>query len=131
MTAQQIPHHRLANIVEITPEETQLVEIFRPETRETVKIAVRMLLFISAALPFMGYSTYVNQLYQCLGFVKGATVLASLRQGIFFVPLIFILPLIFKLDGILMTQPVADLLTFAVSIPFNIYFLRRNLPCDE
>ena len=109
----------------------QLVEIFRPETRETVEVSVRMLFFISVALPFLGYSTYVNQLYQCLGFVRGATVLASLRQGIFFVPLIFILPLIFELDGILMTQPAADLLTFFVSIPFNIYFLRRNLPCDK
>lgn len=108
-----------------------LVELFRPETREVVNVGVRMLLYISATLPFLGYSTYVNQLYQCLGFVKGATVLASLRQGIFFVPLIFILPAIFELDGILMTQPAADFLTFLVSIPFNIYFLRQNLPCEQ
>ncbi len=109
----------------------QLIELFRPETREVVDIGVRMLLYMSATLPFLGYSTYVNQLYQCLGFVKGASVLASLRQGIFFVPLIFILPAIFELDGILMTQPAADLLTFLVCIPFNVLFLRRNLPRDQ
>ncbi len=104
-----------------------IVGLFNPETAETAKTAVRMLFFISLALPFLGYSTYVNQLYQSLGFVKGATILASCRQGIFFVPLILLLPHLFKLDGILMTQPLADMLTFVVSVPFNVYFLRKIL----
>ncbi len=108
-----------------------IIRIFDPETEETVRICIRMLTFISMALPFLGYSTYVNQLYQSLGFVKGATLLASCRQGIFFVPLIFILPHFFGLDGILITQPSADLLTFAVSIPFNIYFLKYILKEKE
>ncbi len=84
------------------------------------------------SLPTLGYSTYVNQLYQSLGFVKGATVLASCRQGIFFVPLIFALPAIMGLDGILLTQPLSDVLTCVISIPFNVYFLRRVLgtPAD-
>lgn len=105
-----------------------VIRLFRPETEEVVRVGTRMLLYIGIALPFLGYSTYVNQLYQSLGFVKGATLLASMRQGIFFVPLIFILPMLFKLDGVLMTQPVADLLTFVVSVPFNIYFLKKHLP---
>ncbi len=106
---------------------SSLIELFRPETAEVTRIGSRMLIFIGIALPFLGYSTYVNQLYQSLGFVKGATVLASCRQGIFFLPLILILPRVLQLDGILLTQPIADLLTFLVSIPFNIYFLRRVL----
>ncbi len=104
-----------------------IVGLFQPETQETVRIAVRMLTFVGLALPALGYSTYVNQLYQSLGYVKGATILASCRQGIFFVPLIFLLPHWMNLDGILLTQPLADVLTFLVSIPFNIYFLRRVL----
>ncbi len=105
----------------------QIIGFFNPETAETVKIGKRMLLFTGLALPFLGYSTYVNQLYQSLGFVKGATVLASCRQGIFFLPLIFALPAIWGLDGILLTQPLADLLTFLISVPFNIVFLRKVL----
>ncbi len=104
-----------------------IVALFKPETAETVRISTRMLLFMGLALPFLGYSTYVNQLYQSLGFVKGATVLASCRQGIFFVPLIYLLPYKLGLDGILLTQPLSDILTFVISIPFNIYFLRRIL----
>ncbi len=104
-----------------------VVELFNPETEQTLHIAQRMLVFVGCALPFLGYSTYVNQLYQTLGYVKGATFLASCRQGIFFVPLILILPLFFKLDGILLTQPLSDILTFLISIPFNVYFLNRVL----
>ncbi len=104
-----------------------IIGFFDPETAEAAATAARMLVFLGVALPVLGYSTFVNQLYQSLGFVKGATLLACCRQGIFFVPLILILPRIFGLDGILATQAVADILTFAVSIPFNIWFLKKVL----
>ncbi len=105
----------------------QIIGFFNPETAETVRIGTRMLIFMGIAIPTLGYSTYVNQLYQSLGFVKGATVLASCRQGIFFVPLIFLLPAVWGLDGILLTQAMADVLTFVISVPFNIYFLKKVL----
>ncbi len=109
----------------------EVIGFFNPETEETVKIGSKMLVFIGLALPFLGYSTYVNQLYQSLGFVKGATILASCRQGIFFVPLIFVLPAIIGIDGILLTQPLADVLTFIVSVPFNVVFLKKALKAEN
>ncbi len=109
----------------------QVIEFFNPETAETLQIGSRMLIIMGFAIPTLGYSTYVNQLYQSLGFVKGATILASCRQGIFFVPLIFLLPALLGLDGILLTQSLADVLTFLISIPFNIYFLKKILGTKE
>ncbi len=108
-----------------------VIALFKPETAETAEIGARALLFMGLALPMLGFSTYVNQLYQSLGFVKGASVLASCRQGIFFLPLIFMLPHFMKLDGILLTQPLADTLTFLVSIPFAIAFIKRVLPTQS
>ncbi len=107
-----------------------LIALFQPETADVTRIGARMLIFMGMAIPVLGYSTFVNQLYQSLGYVKGATVLASCRQGIFFVPLILLLPHVLELDGILLTQPFADVLTFAISIPFNVYFLKRVLSDD-
>ncbi len=109
----------------------EVIRFFNPETAETVRIGRRTLILIGFALPFLGYSTYVNQLYQSLGFVKGASVLASCRQGIFFLPLIFALPALMGLDGILLTQPLADVLTFLTSVPFNIVFLRKVLKTED
>lgn len=109
----------------------EIISLFNPETQKAAQIGARMLTFIGCALPMLGYSTFVNQLYQCLGFVKGASILASCRQGIFFVPIILLLPNFLGLDGILAAQPISDVLTFVVSVPFNIYFLRRNLPSGD
>ncbi len=104
-----------------------IIGLFQPETAEVTRIGARMLVFLGFALPALGYSTFVNQLYQSLGYVKGASLLASCRQGIFFIPLILLLPAALSLDGILLAQPIADILTFLISIPFNIWFLRHVL----
>ncbi len=106
---------------------TQIIGLFKPETEQVMQIGSRMLTFIGYALPCLGYSTFVNQLYQSLGFVKGATILASCRQGIFFIPLILVLPSIFGLDGTIAVQPISDLCTFCISVPFNIYFIKKVL----
>ena len=97
---------------------------FRPGDAYVIETGSRMLRFLCFALPVLGYSTFVNQLYQCLGFVAPATVLASCRQGIFFSPLILILPHCIGRAGVQLTQAAADVLTFAVSVPFHIRMLR-------
>ena len=98
---------------------------------EAVAIGSRMLAILCVTIPLMGFSTYVNQLYQSLGFAVGATILASCRQGIFFIPLVFLLPALFGLNGITATQASADLLTFLVSVPFLIFFFRKYLSAPD
>jgi putative MATE family efflux protein len=92
-----------------------------------VAIGSSALLWFCMSIPLMAYSTYVNQTYQCLGFSVAATLLASCRQGIFFIPLAFILPRWIGLTGIEMLQPAADVLTFLISVPFQIVFFRKYL----
>lgn len=99
---------------------------FRDDPK-VVEIGALALKFAAAVMPLMAYSTFVNQLYQCLGFSFWASVLASCRQGIFFVPIILLLPRAIGLMGVQMAQPAADLLTFIVSVPFQIAFFRRVL----
>lgn len=98
---------------------------FRPGDTEVIEIGSKMLRFLCMSLVILGYSTFVNQLFQSLGYVAPATVLASCRQGLFFVPLILILPRIIGLTGIQLTQALSDLLTFAISVPFHIWMIRN------
>lgn len=100
---------------------------FRKDDLEVIQIGTKALYFASAVMPFMAYSTNVNQMYQCLGFSKQATFLASCRQGTCFVPLILILPLFIGLTGVQISQPAADLLTFIISVPFQIRFFKKQL----
>lgn len=99
---------------------------FRDDPK-VIEIGSRALLFAAAVMPLMAYSTFVNQLYQCLGYSAAASVLASCRQGIFFIPIILFLPRLIGLMGVEMAQPGADLLTFMVSVPFQIVFFKKVL----
>lgn len=102
-----------------------IIAWFRADDAEVIRIGTTALYFAAGVMPFMAYSTYVNQMYQCLGFAKQATVLASSRQGLFYIPLVFVLPAVFGLTGVQMAQPMSDLCTFFISIPFQIWFYRK------
>lgn len=109
----------------------RIMGVFRPGDTEVIDIGGKMLRYLCMSLPVLGYSTFVNQLYQSLGFVLPATILASCRQGIFFIPLILLLPRYIGISGIQLTQAIADLVTFVVSIPFHIFILKRHIPAKD
>ena len=113
-----------AALIALFPE--QIMHFFRDDP-EVTRIGRQALLYACAVMPVMAYSTYVNQLYQCLGFHQAATLLASCRNGLLYVPLILLLPGLLGLSGVAMSQPAADLLTFLVSILFQIWFFRHKL----
>ena len=114
----------ISALIALFPE--QIMHFFRDDP-EVTRIGRQALLYACAVMPVMAYSTYVNQLYQCLGFHQAATLLASCRNGLLYVPLILLLPGLLGLSGVAMSQPAADLLTFLVSIPFQIWFFRHKL----
>lgn len=54
--------------------------------------------------------------FTAVGEVKQGLLLSVSRQGLFFIPLLLILPKFFGLDGILYTGPIADFCAFLLSI---------------
>jgi putative MATE family efflux protein len=105
----------------------QVITWFRKDDPAVIRIGTQALYFACAVMPFMAYSTFVNQLYQCLGFSRPATFLASCRQGIFFIPLILLLPVFLGLTGVTLAQPASDFLTFVISLPFQVHFFKNEL----
>jgi Na+-driven multidrug efflux pump len=103
------------------------IAFFRKNDAEVIAIGSKALFYYALVLPLLAYSTFVNQILQCLGKSKRATFLASCRQGIFYLPLILILPVYFGVTGIELTQPLADLFTFIISVPFQIRFFKNGL----
>ena len=100
----------------------QVMAVFRRDDPEVIRMGALALRLLCVVLPLLGYSTYVNQMLQCLGRAGKATFLASCRQGLLYTPLILTLPSVLDFTGIQLTQPIADGLTFLVSIPFHIWF---------
>jgi Na+-driven multidrug efflux pump len=53
-------------------------------------------------------------------------VLAFARQGLFLIPLIFVLPPLLGIPGIQLCIPLSDLLTFVLSLPMGIRTLKKD-----
>jgi putative MATE family efflux protein len=66
--------------------------------------------------------------YQSIGKAFPALVLTLLKQGIFLIPLVLVMPLYFGLEGIWYSFPIADLLTTIVSAIFIKRSMGRLVP---
>ena len=77
------------------------------------------------AFPLMAWVTMSNMMLQNIGKTASATLVAMLRQGIAFIPVVLFLPLLTSalgfsgLLGIELAQPIADVISFAVSAPIG------------
>lgn len=98
----------------------EIIKVFRSEDAELVKIGTRVLWWQCISFPLIGVSTITNMMYQTTRKTLIASLLSMGRQGIFFVPTIMILPLFIGLQGVEMTQAIADALTFLLALPFAI-----------
>lgn len=77
--------------------------------------------------PLQSWIVMSNMMQQVMGRTGSATFLAIARQGIFFIPCVLLLPLVFRELGIQMTQAVADNLTVICAIPLQLHVL-NSLP---
>jgi putative MATE family efflux protein len=73
----------------------------------------------------VGFQIIATTYFQSIGQVGTSIFLSLVRQVIFLLPLLMLLPRIFGLDGIWYTFPVSDLLATAVSLFLVIRSLRR------
>ncbi len=72
----------------------------------------------SVALITHGVVTPTILYLQAIGRPIQGTILASARQGIFFLPLVMTLPTLWGTWGLALTQPLADLLALGFALPF-------------
>ncbi len=100
----------------------QLVPLFIDDA-EVISIGSRALQLEAFILPLLTVNVMCNMTFQSMGERFKASFLSCLRQGIYFIPCIFILPRFFGIHGIELVYPVCDLLSCATSIPFALHFL--------
>ncbi|MGN0906137.1 MAG: MATE family efflux transporter [Bullifex sp.] len=102
-----------------------LVASFRKEDLEVIAIGTTALRYQCVALTLCGICVTTNMAYQATGHIAGATYLALCRQGIYFIPLIIVLPYFLGITGVQLAQPLSDVLTFASSLFFFLRLVRE------
>ena len=102
----------------------EIISMFRDDPA-VIGIGIDALRWQLASLPLCGLSMYSNMMLQTAGMTVRANVLAASRRGIFFIPLILILPHFFGLTGVEACQAAADVCTFLLTLPILTYTLRE------
>lgn len=98
-----------------------LVSLFLDPTKvrpELFQLAVNWIRAGSIFFPLLGFQVLSAGYFQAIGDPKRAMLLNTIRQIILLIPLILILPLKFGFYGIIYAQPVADIISVAVTFIF-------------
>ncbi|MDO4990623.1 MAG: MATE family efflux transporter [Eubacteriales bacterium] len=102
-----------------------LVAFFRKGDADVLAVGSVALRAQCVTFPLSAWIVMCNMEMQTIGKSVRASFLAMARQGLFFVPAVLILPRIFGLFGLEISQAVADAITFAAAIPLQIGMLRE------
>ena len=102
----------------------QIIRAFRDDP-EVIAIGRVTLRWQAAFLPLHALIVGTNMLMQSTRHIKQATFLSMNRQGVYFIPAVLILPELFGLFGLEISQAVADLLSTFTAIPYMIWFFKK------
>lgn len=82
---------------------------------ELIALSVKGLRYVSLATPLIGFQIVVTNFFQSIGKVKISIFLSLSRQVIFLLPLLFIIPNIWGLDGVWLAMPISDTISMVVT----------------
>lgn len=94
------------------------------ENETIVDIGSKALKYQCISMPFLSVNVIINMTLQSTRKNFMATILSCCRQGLFFIPIILLLPLVIEIDGVVLTQPISDVCTCLFSIPFYFIFFK-------
>lgn len=108
----------------------QIVWVFQ-KSDDVINIGYFALRMASIGVLFMPISVSVNMLYQSIRKASIASFLALLRSGLVFIPILVILVHFFGLTGIQISQPIADIISSLICVPFVLHFLFKTPNTEE
>ena len=93
-----------------------IIELFRSDP-DVVSVGAMALKWQVISFPLVATIVLTNMLMQTIRKPIRANLVAAARSGLFFIPLIFILPHLFGLLGVEMCQAWADVCSFLMAVP--------------
>lgn len=100
------------------------VRIFTSD-EELISKAVYGLRIMNVMFPIVGFQMISTNLFQCLGMVNKSVTLSVLRQLVFLIPLLYLLPLWLGEKGIWMSFPISDFLASVLTIFMIIRLFKK------
>lgn len=83
-------------------------------------IKIDMLVFF-----VVGSQAVITNFFQCIGKVKVSIFLSLSRQLFLLLPMAYIFPLFWDLEGVWYSMPASDFVSFAMTIPMLMWYMKR------
>ena len=109
---------------------TQIISQFANGNTEMIAVGEKSLMANGFSFFLFGFYTVYSSLFLALGKGTAGFILGACRQGICFVPVILILPVIWEMNGILYAQPIADVISAIITV-FMALHLHKELAKAE
>ena len=114
----------------------QIISFFNSEKDALIaEIGAQALRFNCAVLWVLPFTVVGNMMFQSIGKRIPAILLSALQNGVAFIPMIYLLPMLCEnmygngLMGLELAQPAAYVITAAITLPVTVAFLSK-LPQD-
>ena len=104
---------------------TPLVTLFRADDPEVIRIGSEVLRYQCYSFPLVAFITMANMYLQNIRKTVPAILMASARQGIFFLPILFAGHALWGFTGVEIAQMLADFGAFVVAVPLVLRALRE------
>jgi putative MATE family efflux protein len=82
---------------------------------------------ILLGMPLLAYQALISGYLQSVGRYIASNIVSILRQYVFFLPCLFILPIYFKIDGLLYAFPLSTILPFLIIVIWMRYDKKKFL----
>ena len=92
---------------------------------ELTEKAVRAFHFVVAAFPLVGAQMVIGNFFQSIGHAGKSIFLSVTRQMLFLIPLLAVLPQWWGLDGVWLSMPISDSLSFIAAAGMLGYMVRK------
>ena len=73
----------------------------------------------------VGSQAVITNFFQCIGKVKISIFLSLSRQLFMLLPMAYVFPLFWNLDGVWYSMPASDFASFAMTIPVLLWYLKK------
>ena len=102
----------------------QIARIFTTDA-ELLQLSARGIRIDMLVFPIIASQAIITNFFQCIGKVKISIFLSLSRQLFILLPLAYVLPLWWQLDGVWYSMPASDFGSFAMTWPFLLWYIRK------
>ena len=102
----------------------QIARIFTTDA-ELLQLSARGIRIDMLVFPIIASQAIITNFFQCIGKVKISIFLSLSRQLFMLLPLAYVLPLWWQLDGVWYSMPASDFGSFAMTWPFLLWYIRK------